>query len=102
MKPLSSHLKFGVNYSISVLLWFALGVVILFDLWVVYNSWSIVHAIDTGPAPIQVSRLARINFTAYDEAVKRLEVSSPDISISPTEGKFVGPQSPFGLPAEKE
>lgn len=102
MKPLVFNLKSGVGRFMSMVLWVGLFVVIALDVWVVYDSWSIVNAIDTGPAPIQVSRLARINFTLYDEVVKRLEQSTEEVKLSAEQGKFVGPQNPFGLPAEEE
>lgn len=101
MKPLVFNLKSGVGRVMSIVLWIALLVVIALDLWVLYDSWSIVNAIDTGPAPIQVSRLARINFTLYDEVVKRIEQSTEEIKLSAEQGKFVGPQNPFGIPADE-
>jgi hypothetical protein len=93
MKPITFNFK--PKTYVPILFWIALFVVIGLDLSVLFGSWSVINSIDTAPAPIQVSRLARINFTSYEEVVKRLELSGEE------QVNLGNIASPFGLPAEK-
>jgi hypothetical protein len=88
-KILSLIQKFRTN--ISILLLAALLVLIFFEILVIKRAVSTVLDISRANPAVQASQLVRVNFSAYDKVVNRIESApgfSPRITIQ---------NNPFGI-----
>src|SRR5438128_2694377 len=77
--------------SISAAFWAALVVVVLLELWVVKGSFDIILSTKNTPAA-SPSRQVRINFSVYDQILKRLQ------SADSYQPQPVTTPNPFGSP----
>lgn len=79
-----------------MVLWVALGIVLVFDSITLRGSYSIINQARNTPVDLPISKSVRINFDAYTQAANRISAAptyQPDPVTTP---------NPFQSPPKKE
>jgi hypothetical protein len=90
-----SQLKLFFKQKTNLVFWIALGIVLVFDLFVLQRSFSIILSINRNEPPDAFSQLVRVNFSAFNSALDEIKTNQNYVARpAPTD-------APFGLAPNK-